>query len=82
MSDFPINVDFGQATPKPVGVFANKGSMGPRYEQEPKTSDAPVTGFVEAEDSVRDIRERGYRTPGTPGNDSLTENGPTRSQMS
>jgi hypothetical protein len=82
MSEFLSNIDFGQATPKPEGVFANKGSMGPRYEQEPMTSEAPATGFVEAEDAVGDLRIRGYHTPGTPGNDDLTTKGDSRSNMS
>lgn len=82
MSDFPIDVSFDQSTPKPMGAFANKGSMGPRFEQVPMTSEAPTTGFVEADDSVRDIRERGYHTPGTPGNDELTTKGDSKSPMS
>jgi hypothetical protein len=82
MSDFPTDVNFGQATPKPEGVWAQKGSMGPRYEQEPMTSEAPSTGFVEADDAVEDLRIRGYHTPGEGGNDNLTDKGDYRSQMS
>jgi hypothetical protein len=82
MSDFIDGIDFGQATPKPEGVWAKKGSMGPRFEQVPMTSEAPETGFIETDHSVRDIRERGYHTPGTPGNDDLTDAGDTRSNMS
>ena len=81
MADFPIDVDFSQATPKPQGVWANKGSMGPRYEQELMMSDAPTTGFVEADDAVGDLAIRGYHTPGSPGNDDLTDKGDSSSQM-
>ena len=85
MADFPINVSFDQSTPKPVGVFAQKGSMGPRYTQDPMTSDAPTTGFVEADDSVDNLAVRGYKTPGTGGNDTLADGsnkGVSKSQMS
>ena len=58
MSNFIMNVDFGQSEPP---TPENQGSMGPRFVQQPMASEAPVTGFVESPDEVVDLRIRGYR---------------------
>jgi hypothetical protein len=58
VSNFIMNVDFGQAEPP---TPPEQGSMGPRFVQQPMGSEAPVTGFVEAPDEVVDLRIRGYR---------------------
>lgn len=58
MGNFIGNIDFSQAEPPDQ---PERGSMGPRFVQQPMGSDAPVTGFVEAPDEVPDLRIRGYR---------------------
>lgn len=58
---FISNVDFSQAEPP---TPPEQGDMGPRFVQDPMTSSAPATGFVEANDDPGDLRLRGYREPG------------------
>ena len=81
MSAFLGNIDFGQATPP---TPANQGDMGPRFVQDPMTSDAPDTGFVETDHDPGDLRIRGYREPGIGGSASggSVTTGDNMSQMS
>ena len=64
MGGFIQNVDFGQADPP---TPENQGDMGPRFVQDPMTSEAPETGFVETTEEEQEPRTRGYREPGIGG---------------
>jgi hypothetical protein len=84
MGNFIMNVDFGQSDPPSP---ENQGDMGPRFVQDPMTSEAPTTGFVETDDDPGDLRFRGYREPGlggsaTPGTPHPDGNTSERSQAS
>jgi hypothetical protein len=83
MGGFIQSVDFGQADPP---TPENQGSMGPRFVQDPMTSEAPETGFIEPDDEVEDQRIRGYRESGiggsaTPGEAHSDGSAAERSQM-
>jgi hypothetical protein len=61
--------------------------MGPRFVQQPMTSEAPMTGFIEAPDEVPEQAIRGYREPpiggsATPGVPNADGNSTEKSQAS